>query len=259
MKFLQVTDTHIVPEGPLHGSDPAERLRACIADINAHHADAAAVIFTGDLTDAGDDASYARLRTILAELIPPAHLLIGNHDRRGAFRAAFPETPVDGEGSIQYALDTPAGRFLCLDTVDEGHHHGRLGPTRLDWLAAQLDRAEGLPVCIFMHHAPLAVGHALLDGIGLLDAGELAEVVAGRRNVRQILFGHLHRPVCGHWRGIPFAGLPGLNHQTALDLTGSDIWIGAHEPPAYAVVLVRPDATVVHFHNFLDGANTFHF
>jgi 3',5'-cyclic AMP phosphodiesterase CpdA len=259
VKFLHVTDPHILPDGPLFGSDPAERLRACIADINAHHADAEAVVFTGDLTDAGDAASYARLRTILAELIPPAHLLIGNHDRRGAFRAAFPDTRVDAGGFVQYAFDTTAGRFLCLDTVDEGRHPGLLGPERLAWLATGLDRADGMPVFLCMHHAPLAVGHALLDGIGLTDADDLAAVLVPRTNIRQLLFGHLHRPLCGSWRGIPFSGLPSLNHQTALDLTGSDTWIGAYEPPAYGVVLARPDATVVHFHNFVDGAKTFPF
>lgn len=259
MKFVHVTDPHIVSEGSLYGSDPAARLRTCIADINANHADAAAVVVTGDLTDAGDAASYTRLHTILAELIPPAHLMIGNHDRRGPFRAAFPQTPTDPAGFVQYALDTPAGRFLCLDTVDEGHDHGRLCPARLAWLEAELARAAGMPVFLFMHHAPLAVGHALLDGIGLLDAEALAGVAARHPNIRQIFFGHLHRPVSGAWRGIPFAGLPGLNHQTALDLSGSDTWTGAHEPPAYGVVLARPDATVVHVHNFIDGAKTFPF
>ncbi len=257
MKFVHVTDPHIVPEGPLYGSDPAARLRTCIADINANHADAAAVVVTGDLTDAGDAASYARLRDILADLIPPVHLLIGNHDDRTAFRAAFPETPVDAAGFVQYGFDTTAGRFLCLDTVDQGHHHGLLGPERLDWLEAELDRAEGGPVFLFMHHAPLPVGHALLDGIGLLDADDLAAVVSRHTNIRQIFFGHLHRPICGHWRGIPFAGLPSLNHQTALDLTGSDVWIGSYEPPAYGVVLAQPDAVVVHVHNFIDGAKIF--
>jgi 3',5'-cyclic AMP phosphodiesterase CpdA len=169
----------------------------------------------------------------------------------------FPDTPVDASGFVQYAVDTAAGRLLCLDTVDQGHHHGLLGPARLAWLAAELDRAAEMPVFIFMHHAPLAVGHAMLDRIGLIDADAFAAVVARRLNIRQILFGHLHRPVCGNWRGIPFAGLPSLNDQTALDLTGSEIWIGSYEPPAYAVVLTAPDSAVVHFNNFIDGAKTF--
>lgn len=257
MKFLHLTDPHIIARGPLYGTDPAERLRICIADINARHPDAAAVMVTGDLTDTGDAPSYARLRKILADLVPPTHLLIGNHDRRTAFRTAFPETPADPAGFVQYALDTPAGRFLCLDTLEEGHHHGRLCPARLAWLAAELDRAADTPVWLFLHHAPLDVGHALLDGIGLRDAAALGEIVAGRPNIRHIFFGHLHRPVSGAWRGIPFAGLPGLNHQTALDLTGSDTWTGSFEPPAYAVVLARAEATVVHLHNFIDGAKTF--
>jgi 3',5'-cyclic AMP phosphodiesterase CpdA len=257
MKFLHVTDLHIIPEGPLRGADPDARLRACIADINANHADAELVVFTGDLTHAGDEPSYRKLRAALAGLVPPAHLLIGNHDHRETFRRVFADTPVDANGFVQYAIDTGAGRFLCLDTVDQGHHHGLLGPLRLGWLAAELDRAAGMPVFIFMHHAPLAVGHVMLDRIGLRDADDFAEVVTRRPNIRQILFGHLHRPVCGNWRGIPFAGLPSLNDQTALDLTGSDVWIGSYEPPAYAVVLTAPDSAVVHFNNFIDGAKTF--
>lgn len=259
MKFLHVTDPHIVAGGTLYGSDPAARLRDCVADINARHADAAAVVITGDLTDAGDAASYARLGAILGDLVPPVHLMIGNHDQRDAFRAAFPGTPVDAGGFVQYAFDTIAGRFICLDTVDEGHHRGRLGPERLAWLEAELARAAGGAVYLFMHHAPLMVGHALLDGIGIVDAADLAAVVSRWGNIRQVFFGHLHRPVCGSWRGIPFAGMPGLNHQTALDLAGGSDWLGSYEPPAYGVVLAQPDATIVHFHNFADGAKTFRY
>jgi 3',5'-cyclic AMP phosphodiesterase CpdA len=41
MKFIQVTDMHIMPPGErLLGLDPRAQLDACIADINAHHADA---------------------------------------------------------------------------------------------------------------------------------------------------------------------------------------------------------------------------
>ena len=50
MKFIQLTDTHVIAEGLLYGQDPAERLAMAVASINAEHADAAFVILTGDMT-----------------------------------------------------------------------------------------------------------------------------------------------------------------------------------------------------------------
>ncbi len=50
MKLIQITDIHFVPgKRLLHGLDPYERLRSCIADINTNHADADLCIITGDL------------------------------------------------------------------------------------------------------------------------------------------------------------------------------------------------------------------
>jgi 3',5'-cyclic AMP phosphodiesterase CpdA len=38
MKFIHLTDLHLVPPGGrLYGLDPSERLRAAIADIALHH------------------------------------------------------------------------------------------------------------------------------------------------------------------------------------------------------------------------------
>ena len=41
MKFVHVSDLHMVPGNALlYGLNPQERLRACVAHINLHHADA---------------------------------------------------------------------------------------------------------------------------------------------------------------------------------------------------------------------------
>lgn len=256
MKFLQVSDLHMTATGPLYGLDPEERLRACIADINNRHADAAHVIVTGDLAHHGEEAAYRRLKAMLADLVPPAHLLIGNHDHRDTFRRVFDDAPCDG-GYVQFSLETAAGRFICLDTNDEGHHHGLLGTERLAWLAREVESAGDAPVYLFMHHPPFPVGIRRMDAIALRDAEGFAAIVAGRSNVRHLFFGHLHRPISGTWKGVPFANLPGLNHQVALDFAIEDQVPGSHEPPAYAVVFAGPDRTIVHLHNFLDRSNTF--
>ena len=146
----------------------------------------------------------------------------------------------------------PEGDFVFLDTLDEGSHAGRLCEARLDWLRARLEEAAGRPVYLFMHHPPFAVGIPSLDCIALAEPERLAAILAPHRNVRHLFYGHVHRPVCGSWRGIPASTLYGLNHQVAFDLATAGEVPHTHEPPSYGVVLIAPDQVVVHFHDFLD-------
>ena len=119
MKFVQVTDLHIVPGGgKLLESNPVERLSACIADINQHRDNVSFCIFTGDLTDRGERQAYSVLRECLETLEIPYHLMLGNHDRRAAFYDIFPDAPRDENGFMQFQLETEAGRFIFLDTLD---------------------------------------------------------------------------------------------------------------------------------------------
>jgi 3',5'-cyclic AMP phosphodiesterase CpdA len=262
--FLHLTDLHVTPEGAptLYGLDPGERLARAVEDIARRHgpagaAPAAFAVVTGDLTHHGEAAAYARLRGILAGLPCPVHLLLGNHDERDAFRAAFPEAPVDADGFVQQAVATPVGRCLMLDTKAPGTHAGRLCAKRLDWLAARLAEEDG-PVLLFLHHPPYKVGIAEMDRIPLLDGEALWEVLAPHRmRIRHLFHGHLHRPLSGSWRGIPTSSLRGTAHQVALDFDELPTVPGSHEPPAYALVRATREDIVVHTHDFLDATATF--
>jgi Icc protein len=204
MKLLQVTDTHLVADGAkICDLDPAARLAACIAHINAHHADAELCVVSGDLTDDGRPGAYRALKRVLDGLAVPYHLMAGNHDDRTALLAAFPGTPRDADGFVQYALETPGGRVLLLDTVEPGSPGGTYCRRRGAWLAEQL-----------------------------AAAGD--------------------RPVSGSWRGIAFSALPSTAHQVALDFETVSPVPKSREPPAYGVILLEPDQTVVHVSAFLE-------
>jgi 3',5'-cyclic AMP phosphodiesterase CpdA len=262
--FLHLTDLHMTPAGapPLYGRDPGKRLAAAVADIAARHgpgsaAPAAFAVVTGDLTHHGEPAAYERLRGLLAGLPCPAHLMLGNHDARDAFRAAFPEAPIDANGFVQQAVATPAGRFVMLDTKIPGTHAGGLCDQRLGWLADRLAEDEA-PVFLFLHHPPYRVGISAMDAIALRDADALWEVIAPHRaRIRHLFHGHLHRPIAGSWRGIPASSLRGMSHQVALDFADRATTPGSHEPPAYAVVRASADAVVAHSHDFLDATDGF--
>ena len=253
MKLIQVSDLHFVPPGVrLLGLDPRARLEAAIADINAHHGDAELCLFTGDLADHGAPEAYDALRETLAALRVPYRLTIGNHDDRTAFQRAFPEAPRDEHGFVQMVVSNDAGAIVVLDTHEPGQVSGSFCAKRQAWLRARLAEAKGRPVYLFMHHPPLDIGIPSLDLIGLVDKREFAEVVADARHIRHIFFGHVHRPVSGSWRGIPFASLRSLVHQVPFDLVTEHPVPYDHAPPGYNVILLDGEDTVVHHHEFLD-------
>lgn len=246
MKIIQVSDLHLVAPGEkLFGLDPLARLEDCIADLNRHHADADLVVFSGDLTDGGEATAYAALAERLAELAAPFRLMLGNHDDRAAFRAAFPDAPMDG-GFAQSAVDLPGVRVVLADTLEPGRVEGRLCDPRLAWLDAALGGARD--ALLFLHHPPFDIGIPSLDDSRLADAARLRAVVARHGNVRHVFAGHVHRFASGNWAGIPFATLRGTNHQSALRFSGP------HEvsldPPAYAIILADGDDIVVLPHEF---------
>jgi 3',5'-cyclic AMP phosphodiesterase CpdA len=255
MKLIQVSDLHFVPPGVrLLGLDPRARLEACIADINANHADAELCLFTGDLADRGAPAAYRALREVLAGLELPYRLLVGNHDDRAAFRAVFPESPLDDAGFVQSVVRATAGDLVLLDTHEPGTGAGSFCAERQDWLRGRLAEAEGRPVYLFMHHPPFDIGIPSLDRIRLERPEGFAAALDGGANIVHLFFGHVHRPVSGSWRGIPFSALRSTVHQVPLDFETEAPVPYNHESPAYAVILIDDGRTVVHHHCYLDDS-----
>jgi len=220
MKIIQVTDTHLVPPGAVvNGVDPEAQLRLALADIAERHADADLLVITGDLCNDGDPEAYALLRELLAPMPMPVRLLLGNHDRRDAFRAAFPAHPCDEAGFIQSHQDTAFGRLLFLDSHEADVIGGIYCEARLGWLDRALAGAGDQPVTVFIHHPPMPDGLAHFRHIGLHDDGALiARLAAHSQGVRHVVFGHLHVPMAGTSReGIAFSSGQSCAHRFITD------------------------------------------
>jgi 3',5'-cyclic AMP phosphodiesterase CpdA len=253
MKLIQITDTHLVPPGEqLWGLDPRERLAAAVAHVNAHHADAEWCVLSGDLANKGEVGAYGVLREILGTLRLPYRLMMGNHDNRGNLLAVFPDAPRDGHGFVQCAIENGAGTFLLLDTNEPGANWGSYCERRLGWLEAELQRAAGRPVYLFMHHPPFDIGIPSLDTMTMRDHAPFGELIGRHPDVRHIFFGHVHRPVAGSWRGVPVSAFRGTNHQVPLDFETVDHVPKNHDAPAYGVIFIEPEQTIVHFHDYLN-------
>ena len=124
LTIAQITDLHITnSKHPLDHVRNATRLRIALKSVYAMKPRPAAILATGDLVDMGQPDEYAALKEILAGSKIPIHFGVGNHDSRPAFRKAFPDTPVDENGFIQYAVMVDDLRVVMCDTL-EGKEHG---------------------------------------------------------------------------------------------------------------------------------------
>ena len=254
MKFIILSDTHVVPPGELSKSlDTGDRLRRAIADINTHHADAAFCVLSGDLVDHGNRDAYLYLRQLLDALTVPLRLMIGNHDDRKTFLDIFNEVEIDELGFVQSVLDTPEGRMIFLDTTEARADDGILCDQRLAWLRARLDEAQQQPVCLFMHHPPCKIGMPV-DVIKLRNPDALFEVLESHPDVRYLFAGHVHHPTAINWRGYPCYTVGACTYNAGLHVTGAPGLGRRYYGPAYYTVgLMESEQMMVHHHDFLEG------
>ena len=247
MKFIHVTDPHLVAPGELVLSlEPLPRNEACLQSINDRESDAELVVITGDLVDRGQLSAYQALRTVLDTLVLPYQLLIGNHDDRNNFLSVFGGAWRDESGFIQGAVETKQGLFVFLDTVLQGKSEGEYCAKRCRWLQQVLSESASQPVYLFMHHPPFDVHIPFLDNIGLESKDAFVDCIDAHDNIRHIFFGHVHRPINGSWRGISFSTLTSTNHQVALNMREVNKDRYSDEAPNYGVVLLDGVSTIVH-------------
>jgi 3',5'-cyclic-AMP phosphodiesterase len=237
MLIAQITDLHVEAPGIQHatGYCPAAAIGRVVEALGALDPPPDLVVVTGDVAaTAGTAAEYGAARAMLAALALPAVAVPGNHDDRAAMRAAFAGSGVrtGGPGDhLQVVADLGPLRLIGLDTTEPGRVAGGLCAARLGWLAARLEEAPDRTTVIFMHHPPFPIGMDVLDGINCAGGEALAAVVAGHRQVRRLLAGHVHRAVHTDWAGIQASTAPSVAYEFPLDRApGAPLRPRAHPP-----------------------------
>lgn len=213
-----------------------------------HYSDAAYCVISGDILNRGTDTDYAAVAKALSALRVPVLPMVGNHDDRKLFIQHLP-LPTGLDGFVQYAVETTDGLIICLDTLDQGKDSGAFCETRAAWLREIL--AQGKPACIFMHHPPAPLGLPMQDQDRLADGDACLELLADYPNVAQLLIGHVHRPIAGHLRSIPFATMRSVTYQAPPPTPAWD-WASfapADECPAMGVITWQADGCLVHYHD----------
>lgn len=206
-RFLHLTDVHLCAATNRDGK--VALLQRVASAIPAMRKAPKFVVISGDLTDHGDEQSYAALRPLLEAFPVPTVLALGNHDRRTAFHKVFGAEISNAPHDHDIVLD--GIHVIVLDTSVPGRVAGSLDAAQLEWLATALARHPTLPKVIVAHHPPKTDPEALpwtcLDEDSTARLGSLLE----GRSIGAILSGHIHTDRMSLWRGTPLVVSAGLH------------------------------------------------
>lgn len=221
--FIHLTDMHFgLPDDPHLHSDTEATMAAVIEQVRRIDPKPDFAIASGDLTNAGDAASYRKLVQALAALDMPVIFALGNHDTREGF---YEGLLGKGPGlSMPYDHDQViAGtHIIVLDSTVPGSIGGALEPEQFIWLADRLADHPDLPKLIVVHHPPMLGEAPDVDfwrGIRFEDSQRLGEMLSGH-NVRGILCGHIHHDRFSVWHGMPV--IVGMGQHAATDILATD-------------------------------------
>jgi len=252
-KILQITDTHIVPEGQLayEQVDTSTALAKTVATINRivdQLGPIDLVLVTGDLTEHGNAEEYELFRQVMAPLKIPYHAVPGNHDKRNAMRTAFSDTDwMPRAGDLNWHLDLEQFSVLGLDSLVEDKAYGALTDETISFVSTHLDRLNGQPVLIGFHHPPFEVGIAPMDAQNLRETEAFSQAISGYHGEIRLACGHLHRSIVGSFAGHICQVCPGTSHAVTLDQRKNADNSLTKEPGAFMLHEWREDRFLSHW------------
>ena len=248
MLIAQISDLHVAPDDSYMRRfvDSNLLLQRAVEYLNTMTPRPDVVLATGDLTDHGTAGEYVMLGEILDALEVPLFLVPGNHDEPEVLRSVLgTPTYVDGP-TFDYAVEDFPVRLVAVDSTTPGRHDGELDAAQLLGLDARLRAQPDRPTLVFMHHPPFETGIWWMDCIGLTGARDFEAIVRRNPQVRQIIAGHVHRPVATVWGSTLLTTAPSTCHQTAVALHEDCPPRITSEPPMLALHQWTGDGFVSH-------------
>tara|TARA_R110002020_G_scaffold176756_5_gene369206 strand:- start:1323 stop:2192 length:870 start_codon:yes stop_codon:yes gene_type:complete len=247
--FLHLTDLHFgdADDPHLH-SDTEATMQDVLSRVAEIEPRPAFAIASGDLTNAGDAASYRKLARALEGIGMPVVYAIGNHDTREGFREGMLGEAPGTNAPYDHDIVLAGIHVITLDSTTPGAIGGALEPAQFDWLEARLADHPDLPKLLVIHHPPMLGTEEDPDfwrGIRFEDSHRLGEMLKGRSDVKGILSGHIHHDRFSVWHGIPV--IIGMGQHAATDILvtdrlrmvrGASFGIGRLRPSGLTMALV---------------------
>jgi len=239
LRLIQFTDPHLYGDETesLRGVTTLPALKAALGHAQSSDWPPNALLVTGDIVQ-DDPAGYTHFRRLFGGLSVPVLCLPGNHDEPLAMRRELSARPFVVGGSVDLGL----WRIVLLDSCLPGSASGRLSEESLAQLETALSTADGRHCLVCLHHHPVEMSSRWLDRVGLENAAELFQTTDRHRNVRAIVWGHVHQAYDGLRKGVRLLATPSTCAQF---LPNADEFAVDRRPPAYRTLELKADGSLM--------------
>jgi len=239
LRLTHFTDPHLYGSETesLRGIATLPALTATLAQAQSHDWPPDAVLVTGDIVQ-DDPAGYPHFRRMFGSLGMPVLCLPGNHDEPAAMRRELTGRPFVVGGHF----DMGRWRIVLLDSCKPGSASGLLSAQSLEALEEALASAQNRHCMVCLHHHPLPMDSRWLDRVGLENAAEFLQIIDRHRNVRAIVWGHVHQNYEGLRKGVRMLATPSTCAQF---VPRSPDFAVDRLPPAYRTLELRPDGSLL--------------
>jgi 3',5'-cyclic-AMP phosphodiesterase len=233
------TDPHLygAESESLRGVTTLPALCAALEHARAHDWPADALLVTGDLVQ-DDPAGYRHFRRLFGGLGLPVLCIPGNHDEPQAMQRELTGAPFVLGGFV----DLGRWRIVLLDSCLPGSASGALGAAELARLEAALSSAGKRHCMVCLHHHPVPMDSRWLDRVGLTNAAEFFKIIDAHRNVRAVVWGHVHQKYDALRKGVRMLATPSTCAQF---LPNADDFAVDRRPPAYRTFELRADGSLL--------------
>lgn len=238
LRLIQFTDPHLYGSETesLRGVQTLAALSRTLSQAKERDWPVDAVLVTGDIVQ-DDPGGYTHFRRLFSTVGVPVLCIPGNHDEPAALARELNREPFVVGGQMDFG----PWRIVLLDTSMAASARGRLSGKSLAQLDEALRTAAGRHALVCLHHHPVSMGSHWLDELGLENSGEFWRVLDQHKNVRAVLWGHVHQT---------FDALRGNVRLLATPSTCAQFRPGTSEfaldslPPAYRTLELRADGTL---------------
>jgi 3',5'-cyclic-AMP phosphodiesterase len=239
VRLTHFTDSHLYGDenGALRGVATLPALVAALANARTRDWPPDALLVTGDLVQ-DDPAGYPHFRRLFGNLGLPVLCLPGNHDEPRAMRSELGAPPFVLGGYVDFGR----WRIVLLDSCLPGAASGALSAAALAGLEEALASGARQHCLVCLHHHPVPMESRWLDGVGLTNAAEFLHTIDRHKNVRAIVWGHVHQTYDTLRKGVRLLATPSTCAQF---LPRAESFAVDRRPPAYRTLELRADGSLL--------------
>ncbi|MEM9744700.1 MAG: metallophosphoesterase [Pseudomonadota bacterium] len=226
--LLQLTDCHLLEQtGERLLNVATDETFTAVLEQALAEATPELLLLSGDLAHTPTQSTYRRrLALVRARYRGPLAVVPGNHDAVAPLAAVFDAVPA-GDRLIEHRLG--GCTLVLLSSAGDGGPEAVVGEAARQ---ALVDRCAALthPLVLVLHHPLLPVGTPWLDKDCVPAGARLLEQLRTVADLRGVVFGHVHQPVCKQHDGVLLLGTPSTCFQFA---PGSQAFSLTAEQPGY--------------------------